>query len=129
MKVTLTAEMKKVITISEMPAVNKVIAAMQDDATTVKEYAEQAARIAGGHSKVKVLEASAKIAKNCRRWDDITDGTADMDVWLDFTAIIDDGYGGIIMGGAYITDIWQADGENSAALRNHMYIRKFAEIR
>lgn len=129
MKVTITAEMKKVITVAEMPAVSKVIEAMKCDSTTAKEYAEQAARIASGINSVKVLEASAEIAKNCRICDHIDEGTSDIDVWFNFTAVIDDGFGGIIMGGAYLTDIWQAASDNLHEIRQHMYIRKFAEIK
>lgn len=129
MKVTLTAEMKKIITIAEMPAVNKVIAVMKDDTSTAKEYAELAARIASGTNNVKVLEASAEIAKSCRCWNNIDEGTADIDVWFTFTAIIDDGFGGFIMGGAYLTDLWAATGKNDAELRSHMYIRKFTETK
>ena len=129
MKVTLTAEMKKVITLADMPAVNKVIVAMKEDTCTAKDYAEQAARIASGNPNVKVLEVSAEIAKNCRTWEDIDYGTADFDVWFDFTAIIDNGFGGIIIGGAYLTDLWQAASDNLHELRKHMFIRKFTETK
>lgn len=129
MKVTLTADMKKVITVADLPAVKKVIAAMKDDTTTVKEYAEQAARVASGNNNVKVLEADAQIAFNARAWDSITDGSGQCDVWFEFTAIIDDGFGGIIMGGAYLTDIWQIAGANNEDLRTRMYIRKFTETK
>lgn len=127
MKATITADMKKIITIADMPAVNKVIYAVKEDSNTAKEYAEQAARIASGNNNVKVLEADAKITYNIRVWDGIADGSGHWDVWFDFTAIIDGGFDGIIMGGAYLTDIWQATGENNEELREHMYIRKFIE--
>ena len=129
MKVSITKEMKKVITIADMPAVRKVIESMKDDTCTVKEYAETAARIASGNNDVKVLECSAEIAGNCRVWDHFGNGTEHYDVWINFTAIIANGFGGIIMGGAYLSDIWQATGDNDEELREHMYIRKFTETK
>ena len=129
MKVTLTAEMKKIITVSEMPAVNKVIRYAKEDDLTVKEYAEMAARIASGNNIVKVLEASAEIAGNCRIHDWYDNGSEHFDIWVNFTAIIDNGFGGIIMGGAYVTDIHASTGDNSEELRHHMYIRKFTETK
>lgn len=129
MKVTITTDMKKVITLSDMPAVNKVIAAMKEDSSTAKDYAEQAARIASGNNNVKVLEASAEIACNARIFDGIADGTAHYDVWIRFTAIIDNGFGGIIMGGAYLTDLWKSIGIHDGVTRGRMYIRKFTETK
>lgn len=129
MKISITNEMKKVITIADMPAVRKVIESMKDDTCTVKEYAEAAARIASGNADVKVLECSAEIAGNCRVWDRFDIGTAQYDVWVKFTAIINNGFGGIIMGGAYLSDIWEATGDNDEELRAHMYIRKFTETK
>lgn len=131
MKVSITKEIKKVITLADMPAVNEVIKTMQYDSTTVKEAAEAAARIASGNNDVKVLEASAEIAGNCRIWDYYNyDGcSAHYDVWVNFTAIIANGFGGIIMGGAYLSDIHQATGDNDEELREHMYIRKFTETK
>lgn len=131
MKVSITKEMKKVITIADMPAVNEVIKTMQYDATTAKEAAEAAARIASGNNDVKVLEASAEIAGNCRVWNyyNYDGSSAHYDVWINFTAIINNGFGGIIMGGAYLSDIWQATGDNDEELREHMYIRKFTETK
>lgn len=131
MKVSITKEMKKVITIADMPAVNEVIKTMQYDSTTAKEAAEMAARIASGNNDIKVLEASAEIAGNCRIWDYYNfDGcSAHYDVWINFTAIINNGFGGIIMGGAYLSDINSADGDNSEEIREHMYIRKFTEMK
>ena len=131
MKVSITKEMKKVITLADMPAVNEVIKTMQYDPTTAKEAAEMAARIAGDNNDVKVLEASAEIAGNCRIWDYYNyDGcSAHYDVWINFTAIINNGLGGIIMGGAYLSDINSATGDNSEEIRSHMYIRKFTETK
>lgn len=129
MKVAIPSEMKKVITIAEMPAVNRVIRYAREDGMTVKEYAEMAARIASENNHVKVLEASAEIACNRRveNWFDENSGR--FDIWVEFTAVIADGYGGIVMGGAYFTDLVASTGNNSKEIRSHMYIRRFAEVR
>lgn len=129
MKVTVTDEMKKVLTIDEMLAVNKVIRSAKEDEMTAREYAEKAARIASGSNDVKVLEASAEIAGNNRIYDWYDNGSIDFDIWVNFTAVIDNGFGGIIMGGAYVTDICAATGDNNEELRSHMFIRKFAETK
>lgn len=126
MKVSFTSEMKKIVTIADIPAVRKVIDGMRDDTYTAKDYAEMAARIASGHNCVEVLKASAEIAGNCRVWDAFAEGSGKYDVWINFTAYTGDGF---VMGGAYLTDLWAADGDNSDEIRNHMYIRKFFEIK
>ena len=129
MKVTITADMKKVIPVADMPAVNEVIKTMRYDSTTAKEAAESAARIASGNNSVKVLEANAEIASNARIWDyyNYDSCSAHYDMWINFTAIINNGFDGIIMGGAYLSDIQSATGYNDEELRSHMYIRKFTE--
>ena len=129
MKIAITAEAKKYITVSEMPAVRKVIEYLKDDEWTVKDYAERAARIASDNNIVRVLECSAEIAGNCRVWDRFDNGSAQYDVWINFTAIINGGFGGIIMGGAYVSDIWDATGKNNEEIRGHMFIRKFTETK
>ena len=128
MKVSITAETKKFVTISEMPAVQKVVEAMKEDAFSVKEYAEMAARIASSCNTVNVLEAKAEIAGNCRVYERICDGSAQFDVWITYTAVINGGFDGIIMGGAYLSDIWDYTTDNAAEIRSHMYIRKFIEV-
>ena len=127
MKVMLTAEMKKVITIAEMPAVNKVIAYMKTEECTAKDYAEMAARVASGCGLVKIIESNAEIACNARVWDAISENTAQYYVWINFTAIIDDGFDGIIMGGAYVSDLWRLANDNVEEIRSQMFIRRFVE--
>ena len=126
MKVAFTAEMKKAVTVYEMPAVRKVIEYMNGDESTVKEYAKMAAQIASGCNIVKVLEASARIAANCRVWNAYAAGSAQFDVWIKFTAFTDNGF---VMGGVYITDLWKCNSDNHDEIRNHMYIRKFTETK
>ena len=127
MKVNLTAEMKKFITVAEMPAVKKVMQyEKENDEWTVQEWAKMAAEIACPRSSVKVLEASAEIAKNCRVWNTYADGSADFDVWIRFTAFAGDSF---VMGGAYLSDLWATSSDNREETVRHMYIRRFKEVR
>ena len=126
MKVQFTSEMKKAVTVYEMPAVRKVIEYMNDDESTVKEYAKMASRIASGCNIVKVLEASARIAANRRVWNAYVEGSAQFDVWIEFTTFTDNGF---VMGGVYITDLWACTRDNHDEIRNRMYIRKFTELK
>lgn len=126
MKVQFTAEMKHIVTVAEMPAVRKIIEAeKENDEWTAQKWAKMAAGIVRPCSSVKVLEASAEIAKNCRVWDAYADGSADFDVWIRFTAFADDSF---VMGGVYLTDLWAASADNREETIKHMYIRRFEEV-
>lgn len=128
MKVKFTEKMKKVVTVAELSAAHKVIEAeKENDEWTAQEWAKMAAEIACPRSSVKVLEASAEIAKNCRIWDAYADGSADFDVWIRFTAFVNDD--SFVMGGAYLSDLWAASSDNREETVRHMYIRRFKEVR
>lgn len=123
MKITITADAKKYLTLTQLPIAKQVIKDMKEDEF---DYAEQAARIASDGYVVKVYETKATIAGNYRVWNQFGDGSGTMDVWVDFTALTSEGF---IMGGAYLSDLWSADGENLEYIREHMYIRKFTETK
>lgn len=127
MKITITAEMKKILTVAEMPTVRQMIEQAKQDDDTAKEYAEMAARIASDGYVIKVLECSAEIAKNCRVQDAYTADSGDLDVWVNFIAYTTKGF---VMGGAYLTDIWNiTGGENDEEIKSYMYIRMFKEAK
>ena len=126
MKVNLTAEMKKFITVAEMPAVKKVMQyEKENDEWIVQEWAKMAAELVCSHSRVKVLEASAEIAKNFRVRDAYGEDSADFDVWVKFTAFADDSF---VMGGVYLTDLWTASADNREETIKHMHVRRFEEV-
>lgn len=82
MKVNLTAEMKKFITVAEMPAVKKVMQyEKENDEWTVQEWAKMAARLVFDDAVAMIIEAKARIAKNQRVWDAFDEETRDIDVW------------------------------------------------
>lgn len=125
MKIAITKEAKRILTVAEMPAVRRLIKEMKEDAD-LETYAKLAAIVAAGTYDADVLEASAEIAKNCRVRNAYHEESADLDVWVRFTAYTDACF---VMGGAYLTDIWQITGGNNDAIKRHMYIRIFREVR
>lgn len=125
MKIQLTNEMKHIVTVAEMPSVRSVIESERDDEWTAKEWAKMAAELVCSHSRVKVLEASAEIAKNFRVRDAYGEDSADFDVWVKFTAFADDSF---VMGGVYLTDLWTASADNREETVKHMHVRRFEEV-
>lgn len=128
MKVNLTAEMKKFITVAEMPAVKKVMQyEKENDEWTVQEWAKMAARLVFDDNGAKVIEATARIAKNQRVWDAFDEETRDIDVWIEFTAF-SEYRSSFIIAGVYLTDLWQLTKNNADEIKSHMYIRRFEEV-
>lgn len=128
MKVNLTAEMKKFITVAEMPAAKKVMQyEKENDEWTVQEWAKMAARLVFDDNGAKVIEATARIAKNQRVWDAFDEETRDIDVWIEFTAF-SEYRSSFIIAGVYLTDLWQLTKDNADEIKSHMYIRRFEEV-
>ena len=128
MKVNLTAEMKKFITVAEMPAVKKVMQyEKENNEWTVQEWAKMAARLVFDDNGAKVIEATARIAKNQRVWDAFDEETRDIDVWIEFTAF-SEYRSSFIIAGVYLTDLWQLTKDNADEIKSHMYIRRFEEV-
>lgn len=128
MKVNLTAEMKKFITVAEMPAVKKVMQyEKENDEWTVQEWAKMAARLVFDDNGAKVIEATARIAKNQRVWDAFDEETRDIDVWIEFSAF-SEYRSSFIIAGVYLTDLWQLTKDNADEIKSHMYIRRFEEV-
>ena len=128
MKVNLTAEMKKFITVAEMPAVKKVMQyEKENDEWTVQEWAKMAARLVFDDNAAMIIEAKARIAKNQRVWDAFDEETRDIDVWIEFTAF-SEYRSSFIIAGVYLTDLWQLTTDNADEIKSHMYIRRFEEV-
>jgi len=128
MKVNLTAEMKKFITVAEMPAVKKVMQyEKENDEWTVQEWAKMAARLVFDDNAAMIIEAKARIAKNQRVWDAFDEETRDIDVWIEFTAF-SEYRSSFIIAGVYLTDLWQLTTDNADEIKSHMYIRQFKEV-
>lgn len=123
-------EAKKYVTVAEMPAVRMMIEDFKNDESSVKEYAEMAVRAIAKNNIVTVLDANAEIAKNDRVWNRYTDDSGHLDVWITFTAMVGTiGLDGFVMGGAYLSDIWELSGWDDSELVSHMYVRRFQEVK
>ena len=123
MKVTFRKDYKKYLTVSEYETAKQIISEMKDDESTPAEYAEYAVNAIGGAYNigycVKVYSCSAEIAGNCRANNFYNDDSGTLDIWLSGVAECSDGF---VKFGAYLTDVWSLDGENSGDMaRNHMY--------
>lgn len=127
MKVNLTAEMKKFITVAEMPAVKKVMQYEKEDDYSAQDWAKVAARIVFDDNAAMIIEAKARIAKNQRVWDAFDEETRHIDIWVEFTAF-SEYRSSFIIAGVYLTDLWQLTTDNADEIKSHMYIRQFKEV-
>jgi hypothetical protein len=124
MKVTMSEESKRIITLEEAGIAKKIIADMKEDESTAAEYAASAVYTACGSSCLKVFEASATVARNRRAYDSFFEGSKDLDIWVKATAQTADGF---CIVGAYLTDICRLTGDNNAEIATRMYTRTFKE--
>ena len=118
MKVKITANSKKIITVAEMPKVQEIIKYFQEeDETPINDYARWAANIVTKHTlcNPEILKATASILE----------GSGNLDVWFEF--YIFDKYAGFYEIGVYLTDIWQATDENNEYIKSHMYINAYTK--
>lgn len=130
MKISITKDTKRILTVEEMELARKIIMAEKDeDSMTVEEYAKMAVEAvieAYGHDWCeKILEASAEIAKNCRVWNYYHDDSRDLDVWIKCIAQTTKGF---CIVGACLSDIWSIGPNNRQEIVRHMYIRRFKEV-
>lgn len=127
MKVKLTKETKKWMTLAEAPAARRMIEDLKTEYTdTAADIAVAAARVIipnGGYKTVKVLEASAVIAGNGRIWNYWGEDTGRLDVWVDAIVVCDDYYAEI---GCYISDVYNlGDDDSKTELKMHSFSRLF----
>lgn len=131
MKVRLTKEAKKWLTLEQAPIAHQIIKGEKENETTAAEYAEMVIRAVyfGSVWDVEVLKADASIAGNCRIWNQYGDESGTLDIWIDATAYVDNGNSEFIIIGCYFSDICQLSGnyEDNQDLISHMYIRRFKE--
>ena len=130
MKVTLEKDYRKYYTLEDLDHAKTVIECEKGDDFTPKDWAVYAANEAMNHhakflyrfEDSDIIQASARTAKNCRVWNQYGD-TADMDVWIDFTAFSGNYF---IVGGGYISDINKHGSEDYG---EHLYYRVFEEVK
>ena len=128
MKIKITPEMKKVLTVAEMPTVRKIIADFKEyDKEGFQIDIETAVALASGkNASFEILKAEAEIAKNCRSGDFFGDAEhPNIDIWLTIYAYHN--FYGFYEIGVYLSDLWQLSGDNAEEIKSHMYINKFTE--
>lgn len=124
MKVKVTPDMKRIITIDEIPAMNETIAAMKNE--DVHDYAIIAARLLLGGG-AELIEAQAEICKNSRIWNEHSNDSRNFDIWISFTAYAETQ--GFVKAGANLSDIYQIGNnpDTDNEIERHMFIRRFKE--
>ncbi len=124
MKVQITKESKKHLTVAEMPAARKIIADFKDDYQTAADVAKDAAALVFGPlGNIKIYEATAEIAHNDRVFNYYDDDSGHLDIWVQFTAF-NDCYS-FLIGGIYISDLWSVNDENREEIIDRMYAKEY----
>ena len=129
MKIRITSESKQLITLADMPAVREIQRQEAEDTMTPAEYLEMAARLASrSNNSFQIYDASARIARNCRVYEQFGPGTGTFDVWLEGIAFHP--FAGAYMIGAYLSDLWQITGgpSDEYLVRDHMFIKEYRPI-
>jgi hypothetical protein len=128
MKVRITEESKKWLTVAEMPAVRRLIAEMNDAEYSVKELAEDAMNwIVNPYGyTTRILECSASICRNSRLNDYYFEGSEKLDVWIEFVAF--DKMEGCFACGVYLSDIWSVGEHNRDEIRQHAYVLEYRRV-
>lgn len=125
MKVTLEKEYRSRYTLEDIDAAKIVIAAEKDDGEKPAGWLEYAVNEYLKNKNdylVRIIEAKAETARNCRAWNLYGTGESkDMDVWISGIAKTADGFLEI---GAYLSDIWQT---GAVDYRHHMYATYYTE--
>lgn len=124
MRVKLEKNYKDIYTIGDLERAKEVIAYEKEDEMPINGWVEYAIREALKNTNdyaTEILKAEAHTAKNCRAWNNYSDTSEDMDVWVSGTAETSRGF---IKIGAYLSDIWQTGAIDYA---DKMFIQYFKE--
>ena len=134
MKVAITKESGRWMTVDELPYAKQIVQDMKDDAWSAKEYAEMAARAFlnlgryhdGNDSAREVLSASAEICRdNGIMLDHFGEGCGHLGVWINATV---ETFYGFLKFGCLLSDIWGlGTDEGTQELVMHSYVRYYTE--
>lgn len=122
MKVMMTDDAKKIITLAEAPYARQIIEDLKED-TGLQDYARMAASVAGGNYSYEILKATAEITRNRNVWDQYGEGTGMLDVLLKIYAF--SRYRGFYEIHVYLSDIWQITADNTDEIRDRMWIELY----
>ena len=125
MKLKISAEQKKYLTMADAELIPYMQAGFQEQANFKDEYQSLANFIVTGSATV--LSAEHTIAKNAKvynRFGTEEHDTEHLDIWFDI--ICYDNYRDeFYKVGAYLSDVWDIGGVDSDELKRHMYIRRY----
>lgn len=128
MKIQINEESKKVLTLSEMPIVKEIIKDFKDGGDNLSWELETLKNIIGAD---EVIISSAYVTKNCRAYNVFGDESGNIDIWINTTLYnrysSENTGGAFYMVGVYLSDLYQATGDNREELKSRMYIRRFLE--
>ena len=133
MKVKITEETRRWLTLAELPEAKKIIADMKNDESSAAEYLKTAAACWLRNSEkanraddvIKVLYAEAEISGNSRIWNRYDDESGRLDVWIDGTA---ETFYGFLKIGFYLSDVWELGPDDvNRAFPEKTYARYFLE--
>jgi hypothetical protein len=125
MKIKLTDDMKRVITIDKLEAIQVVNNGMKEQ-KNLKWEAEQALALATKNLvTAEILKVDAEIALNHRVWNYYGEGSADVDVWM--TLVAYSPVFGCYDIRCYLSDIWSLGSENRDEIKQHLSIRHYTD--
>lgn len=128
MKIQIDEESKKVLTLSEMPIIKKIIKDFKEDGNDLSWELEILMNVFGAN---EIIKSTASISKNCRACNVFNDESGNIDIWITVTLYntysSENGGGVFYMVGAYLSDLWQATADNWEELKGRMHVRKFLE--
>ena len=124
MKVQITKETKKWLTLEQAPAARRMIQELKEE-----EAKYDLETLANAFEAAAPKEYTAEISGNCRIWNFFNDNSGTLDVWINVTLpeTYENGKYVIYKVGCYLSDIWQIGSHNRDEIKSHMYIRRFVE--
>ena len=122
MKVSINQDSKNVLLLRQFDAAKRVVNEMKEDESKPADYARYAVSAilsASNDYCTEVIKAEASITRNCRVWNAFNDESEDIDVWVEGIAA---GSRCFVRFGAYLSDIWNLNRDNSEAIASaHMF--------
>ena len=126
MKIQINEKSKRVLTLSEMPVVKKIIKDFKEDGNGEIDI------LMSIFEADEVIRSTAAVSKNCRANNVFSDESGNIDIWIEATLYnhySSENNGGVFyIVEAYLSDLWQATADNWKELKSRMYIRKFLEV-
>ena len=128
MKISLTKEAKRFITVSEYEHIKEISENFKED--DLMDYARMAASAVIGWQADEILKASAEYCHDNRAYEALCDGSEYLNIEIIVHAV--KWYGdeaGYYEIHAMITDLWELAGDNHREIASRWYVRSFTKER